>query len=105
MKYEYPNYKLKAEFTCGTYSENQWEFGETACVDRLFYALPDGEEYAIFKFCERTMTGRKKCRWEEWHNGKFCNNYFNSLDEAVRNIKGHIDFWGLSAELKDCRVY
>lgn len=53
------------EFTPGTCGENDWEKGESACVDRAFYVLPNGSEYAIFKFCERTMTGRKKLRW--WH--------------------------------------
>lgn len=61
MKYNYPNYKLKVEFTVGTFGENQWGFGECACVDRAFYVLPDGAEFAFFKFCERTHTGKKKC--------------------------------------------
>lgn len=30
MKYEYPNYKLKMEFTPGTWGENDWQLGETA---------------------------------------------------------------------------
>ena len=59
----------KMEFTPGTWGENDWEKGESACVDRVFYVLPNGSEYAIFKFCERTMTGHKKLRWEAYHNG------------------------------------
>ena len=88
MKYKYPDYNLKYEFTPGTYSENDCGFGETACVDRAFYSLPNESEYAIFKFCKRTMTGQKKCRWEVWHNGRFYNNYFTSFDDAVRNVEG-----------------
>lgn len=60
MKYNYPKYKLKMEFTPGTWGENDWKLGEQACVDRAFYVLPGGTEYAIFKFVERTRTGRKK---------------------------------------------
>lgn len=105
MKYDYPNYKLKAEFTPGTWSENQLDYGESACVDRAFYALPDGTEYAVFKFCDRTMTGRKKCRWETWHNGKFANNYFNSFDEAMRWFDGYIGFNGFPGKRQDYRVY
>ena len=105
MKYEYPDYKLKPEFTPGTWGENQWELGESACTDRAFYALPDGCEYAIFKFVERTRTGRKKCRWEAWYNGRFSNNYFNSFDEAVRSVDGHITFNGFPGKRNDYRVY
>ena len=36
-KYTYPDYKLKAEFSVGTFIENEWKFGEVACVDRVFY--------------------------------------------------------------------
>ena len=59
-KYKYPDYKLKSEFTVGTYGENEWKLGETACVDRCYYRLPNGSEYAIFKFAERTRTGGKR---------------------------------------------
>ena len=68
-KYTYPDYKLKSEFYVGTFGENDWQLGEVACVDRVFYRLPNGSEYAIFKFAERTRTGGKRLRWEEWHNG------------------------------------
>lgn len=105
MKYEYPKYKLKMEFTPGTWGENDWEKGESACVDRAFYVLPHGSEYAIFKFCERTMTGRKKCRWEVYHNGKFYNNYFTSFDDAVRSVESEISFNGLDGKRQDYRVY
>ena len=105
MKYEFPHYKLKAEFTPGTWGENDWELGEQACVDRAFYALPDGSEYAIYKFVERTRTGRKKCRWEQWYNGRFSNNYFNSFDEAARHIENHIDFNGFPGTRQTYRVY
>lgn len=105
MKYNYPNYKLKAEFTPGTWGENDWELGEQACVDRAFYALPDGTEYVVFKFVERTRTGRKKCRWEVYHNGKFSNNYFNSFDEAVRWLDGYIEFNGILGTRQKYRVY
>ena len=105
MKYNFPKYNLKVEFTPGTYSENDGQLGEQACVDRAFYCLPDGEEFAIYKFVERTRTGRKKCRWEEWHNGKFSNNYFNSFNEAVRWLDGYIEFNGFPGKRNDYRVY
>lgn len=105
MKYNFPKYKLKMEFTPGTYSENDWQLGEQACVDQVFYVLPDGEEFAIYKFVERTQTGKKKCRWEEWHNGKFSNNYFGGFDEAVRFLDGYIQFNGLPGKRNDYRVY
>lgn len=105
MNYTYPNYKLKYEFTPGTYSENEWQLGEVACVDRAFYALPNGSEYAIFKFCERTMTGRKKSRWETYHNGKFYNNYFLGFEEAVTQVENEIAFNGFPGKRQDYRVY
>lgn len=95
MKYDYPNYALKSDFTPGTFSENEWKPGEIACVERAFYVLPDGEEFAFFKFSERTYTGRKKVRWEEYHNGRFSNNYFDcDLDRAAEWMEGYIAFWG-----------
>lgn len=105
MKYEYPKYKLKMEFTPGTWGENDWKLGEQACVDRVFYCLPDGTEYVIFKFAERTRTGKKKVRWETWYNGKFSNNYFNSFDEATRWLDGYIQFNGLPGTRQTYRVY
>jgi len=105
MKYEYPHYKLKMEFTPGTWGENDWELGEQACVDRAFYALPNGSEYAIFKFVERTRTGKKKCRWEEWRNGKFSNNYFRSFNEAALGIECEMEFNGFPGTRQDYRVY
>ena len=105
MKYNYPNYKLKMEFTPGTWGENDWELGEQACVNRTFYCLPDGTEYVIFKFAERTRTGRKIVRWETWHNGKFSNNYFNSFDEAARWLDGYIQFNGLPGTRQSYREY
>ena len=105
MKNEYPNYKLKCEFTPGTWGENQWGLGEKNCVDRAFYILPNGSEYAIFKFCERTMTGRKKLRWEVYHNGRFYNNYFRGFDEAASRLENEIAFNGFSGTRQDYRVY
>lgn len=105
MKYEYPKYKLKVEFTPGTWGENDWQLGEIACVDRVFYSLPNGSEYAIFKFVERTITGRKKARWELWSDGRFANNYFNSFDEAVSRVDGEIDFNGFHGTRQKYRVY
>lgn len=105
MKYEYPNYKLKMEFTPGTWGENEWELGEVACVDRAFYSLPDGTEFAIFKFVERTRTERKKVRWEEWHNGKLSNNYFTSFDDACKWMENYIDFNGFKHGRQNYRVY
>ena len=104
MKYNYPNHKLKVEFTVGTFGENQWELGECACVDRAFYVLPDGAEFAFFKFCERTYTGKKKVRWEEWHNGKFSNNHF-SFDNAVEYMEWYIEFNGFPKNRQNYRVY
>ena len=104
MKYNYPNYKLKVEFTVGTYGENQWGLGECACVDRAFYVLPDGAEFAFFKFCERTYTGKKKVRWEEWHNGKFSNNHFY-FDNAVEYMEVYIEFNGFRNNRQNYRVY
>ena len=105
MKYEYPNYKLKVEFTPGTWGENQWDYGEMACVSRSFYALPNGDEFVFFKFCERTMTGKKKTRWEEWHNGKLSNNHFNcDFDTAARFMDGYIAF-NFDGKRQDYRVY
>lgn len=105
LKYDYPNYKLKMEFTPGTWGENDWELGEAACVDRVFYSLPNGSEYAIFKFVERTRTGRKRVRWEEWHNGRFSNNYFTCFDDAARSVEGEIWFNGFSGTRTKYRIY
>ena len=105
MKYEYPNYKLKMDFTPGTYSENNWKYGETACVDSAFYSIPDGSEYAIFKFSERTMTGRKKNRWEVWQDGRFSNNYFTCFDDAAKRIDNEIMFCELKGTRQDYRVF
>lgn len=105
MKYNYPNYKLKMEFTPGTWGENDWELGEQSCVDRAFYSLPDGTEFAIFKFVERTRTGKKKVRFEEWHNGRFSNNHFTSFDDACRWMENYIDFNGFKHGRQNYRVY
>ena len=105
MKYTFPKQTLKSEFTPGTWGEDQWELGETACVSRAYYALPNGSEYAIFKFCTRTPTGRKKLRWEEWHNGRFCNNYFTSFDDAVKSVENEIRFSGYPGDRQTYRVY
>ena len=105
MKYTYPNYKLKMEFTPGTWSENDWELGESACVNQAFYVLPDETEFAIFKFVERTPTGRKRVRWEEWHNGRFSNNHFTSFDDAVRWMEGYMEFNGFDGGRQKYRVY
>lgn len=105
MKYDYPSYKLKSEFTPGTWGENDWQLGESACVDRAFYALPDGTEFAFFKFCERTRAGGKKTRWEEWHNGKLSNNHFNcGFDTAAKWMDGYIAF-NFDGKRQDYRVY
>ena len=105
MNYTFPKQALKPEFTPGTWGENQWELGETACVSRAYYALPSGNEYAIFKFCTRTPTGRKKLRWEEWYNGRFSNNYFTCFDDAVSSIENEIRFHGFPGTLQTYRVY
>lgn len=105
MKYDFPKYKLKMEFTPGTWGENDWEPGEQACVEQLFYSLPDGKEFAFYKFVERTRTGRKKTRWEEWHNGKFSNNYFTGFNDAVHWMEGYIEFNGFAGTRTDYRVY
>ena len=105
MKHTFPTYTLKSEFTPGTWGENDWEPGETACVDRTYYALPNGSEYAIFKFCERTHTGRKKLRWEAWHNGRFYNNYFTCFDDAVNSVENEIRFNGFKGNRNTYRVY
>ena len=105
MKYNYPKYELKMEFTPGTWSENNWKIGEQACVDRAFYSLPDETEFAIFKFVERTRTGKKKVRFEEWHNGKFSNNHFTSFDDACRWMENYIDFNGFKYGRQNYRVY
>lgn len=106
MKYSYPKYKLKQDFTPGTWSENDWKLGEAACVDRAFYYLPDGTEFAFFKCVERTRTGRKKVRWEEWRDGKFSNNYFNtSFDDACRWMENYINFNGFKSGRQNYRVY
>lgn len=105
MKYDFPKYKLKSEYTQGTWGEYDWKLGETACVDRAYYALPSGNEYAIFKFCTRTPTGRKKLRWEEWYNGRFSNNYFTCFDDAVDSIENEIRFHHFPGTLQTYRVY
>lgn len=102
MKYKYPEYELKSEFTIGTWGENDWQLGEVNCVDRHYYRLPNESEWAIFKFCERTMTGRKKCRWEVWSNGKWYNNYFTCYHDAIEPIKNEISFYGFGG---DCCYY
>lgn len=103
-KYTYPDYKLKAEFTVGTYSENDWKFGESACVSRCFYRLPNESEYAIFKFAERTMTGRKKLRWEVYHNGRFHNNWFTCFDDAASCVDDEIAFNGYEKNRNKYRI-
>ena len=105
MKYYFPNYVLKCEFTPGTYSENDWALGETACVDRAFYVLPNGSEYTIYKFAERTHTGRKKIRWEVWHNGRFLNNYFTNFEDAASSIQNEIAFFGFPGNRQEYRIY
>ncbi len=105
MKHKFPQQNLKSEFTTGTWGEMDWQPGEIACVDRAFYALPNGSEYAIFKFCERTYTGRKKLRWEVWHNGKFFNNYFTCFDDAVRPVENEIVFMGFPGGRQKYRTY
>lgn len=105
MQYQYPKYLLKSEFTPGTWGENDWNLGEIACVDRAYYSLPNGSEYAIFKFCERTYTGRKKLRWETWHNGKFYNNYFTCFDDAVSSVENEIAFNGFKGSRNNYREY
>ncbi len=103
-KYNYPDYKLKTEFRVGTYSENEWKLGEIACVDRYFYRLPNGSEYAIFKFAERTRTGNKKLRWEVYHNGKFSNNYFTCFEDATNCIENEIAFNGFDKNRSKYRI-
>ena len=103
-KYQYPNYKLKSEFTVGTFSENDWKLGESACVDRAYYRLPNGSEYAIFKFAERTRTGKKRLRWEVYHNGKFSNNYFTCFDDAVLSVEDEMVFWGYGKNRNKYRI-
>lgn len=105
MKYDYPKHKLKAEFTPGTYGENNWEYGEVACVDQACYVLPNESEYVIFKFAERTRSGRKKLRWEVWHDGRFSNNYFTSFDDAVKRMENEIEFNGFGGSRQKYRVY
>lgn len=105
MKYEFPKQTLKSEFTPGTWGEYDWEMGETSCVDRAYYALPNGNEYAIFKFCTRTHTGRKKLRWETWCNGRFSNNYFTCFDDAARDVELEISFHGFPGSRQTYRVY
>lgn len=105
MKYSFPQYKLKSEYTPGTWGEMDWELGEIACVDRCYYSLPNGNEYAIFKFCERTHTGGKKLRWEKWCNGRFSNNYFTCFDDAVKDVELEISFHGFPGGRQAYRVY
>ena len=103
-KYTYPEYQLKTEFIKGTFSENDWRLGETACVGRWFYQLPNESEYAIYKFAERTPTGNKKLRWEVYHNGKFSNNYFTGFYDAVNSIEDEIAFNGFDKDLTKYRI-
>ena len=103
-KYEYPNYDLKRDFTPGTFSENEWMLGETACVERCYYSLPNGSEYAIFKFAERRRTGGKKFRWEVYHNGRFFNNYFTCFDDAVNCVENEMAFHGYGNNLSKYRI-
>lgn len=105
MNYTFPKQTVKPEFTPGTWGENQWELGETACVDRAYYALPNGSEYAIFKFCTRTPTGRKRLRWETWRNGHFCNNCFTCFDDAVKRVENEIRFSGYPGDRQTYRAY
>ena len=105
LKHSYPDYPLKSEFTPGTWSENDGLPGEKACVDRVFYSLPDGTEYAVFKIVERTMTGKKRQRWETWQNGSFSNNYFTCFEDAVKCVDGRIGFWGFPGKRHDYAVY
>ena len=106
MKYKYPDHDLKEDFTPGTYSENNWKLGETACTNRAYYVLPNGSEYAFFKFTTRTVTGKKKVRWEEWCDGRFSNNHFtSSFDEAARRLEGEIKFNGFPGYRQTYRVY
>ena len=95
FKFDLPNYPLKRDFTPGTFSENDWQVGETACTERHFYVLPNGSEWAVFKFSTRTNTGMKKVRYETWHNGKWHNNYFtNAYEDAVESMENEIAFFG-----------
>lgn len=103
-KYTYPDYKLKSEFNVGTFGENDWKLGETACVDRCYYRLPNGSEYAIFKFAERTRTGGKRLRWEVYHNGRFSNNYFTCFDDAVECVENEIAFNGFEKNRSKYRI-
>jgi hypothetical protein len=102
--HKYPDYKLKHEFSVGTFGENDWKLGEIACVDRYYYRLPNDSEYAIFKFAERTRTGGKKLRWEVYHNGKFSNNYFTCLDDATECIENEISFFGFKGNRSKYRI-
>lgn len=103
-KYKYPEYKLKSEFQVGTYSENDWQLGEVACVDRCYYRLPNDSEYAIFKFAERTYSGGKRLRWEVYHNGKFSNNYFTCFNDAVRSVEDEMVFCGYGKNRNKYRI-
>ena len=103
--YQYPDYNLKSEFRVGTYGENEWKLGEIACVDRCYYRLPNGSEYAIFKFAERTRTGGKRLRWEVYHNGRFSNNYFTCFDDAVECVENEIAFFGFGKNRNEYRLY
>lgn len=105
MKYSYPNYQTKPSFTPGTWGENQWKLGEIACTDRCFYMIPGGPEFAIFEFTERTHTGKKKVRWEQWWNGHFHNNYFTNFEDAVENVENCIAAFGLPGGRQKYRVY
>ena len=95
LMHNVPTYKMKRDFRPGTFSENEWQKGETACVDRHFYRLPNGSEWVVYTFAERTHTGMKKVRMEVWHNGQFHNNYFsNNYDDAVNSMENEIAFFG-----------
>ena len=103
-KYSYPDYKLKLEFYVGTFSEDDWKLGESACVDQCYYRLPNDSEYAIFKFAERTRTGGKRLRWEVYHNGRFSNNYFTCFDDAVEEVNNEIRFNGFDKDMSKYRI-
>ena len=103
-KYTYPDYKLKSEFTVGTFGENEWKLGETACVDRCYCRLPKGGEYVSFWFAERTRPGGKRLRWETYHNGRFSNNYFTCFEDAVDSLENECAFWGYGTRNKH-RIY
>ena len=105
MKYDIPVYPMKLDFTPGTFSEDEWQKGESACVERNYYRLPNGSEWAMYKFSTRTPTGNKRVRWEVWHNGRFHNNYFNnSYEEVVESMGYEIAFNGFDKNRSKYRL-